>query len=486
MYSLRFSSFVPKLRSIAVVFVIWCSLCTVLRSEEIPEALSKVPKSRLTAEMIAAYKAIPAIVTIQGDKIEEATPGSKDGAKSFNGMGTGVLIDPRGYVVTNQHVIEGIRNLKVTVHENSEKREYSAILIERDLDTDLAVIKINSNKAFPVVKFGRSNDVYLAETVLAIGNPYGYKFTVTKGIVSGLDREVPVNDMLLYRNAIQTDTAINPGNSGGPLLNLDGEMIGINAAIRQGAECIAFAIPVDLVLEASGKLISKMTNRFVYHGIQFSSKSSPGSLLVASVDPGSPAASAGIQAGDVLKSGDEGYFEQKLDFYRSLIDKKANDNWHLTLVRDHDEMSVEVALANPARSGIGNPYANRANPNQANPVRQNSLDMPSEPKDDIVWDTFGIQVVSMPKDEYQKTYAKYKSRFPYGAVVVKSVKPGGLFQKKGVAVGDVLVGVHEWSTTSQDDMKYIAEEWQSLSQLGSVSLWLFRNGAHYHQNIPIE
>ena len=146
-------------------------------------------------------------------------------------MGTGVVIDSRGYILTNYHVVEGVRNIEVTVSDGTQT---IAELVAHDHATDLAILKISIGRSLPVIKIGTSSDLMLAETVAAVGNAYGYEHTVTVGIISQLGRTVQVNDDQVYKNLIQTDAPINPGNSGGPLINLKGEMVGINVAVRIG------------------------------------------------------------------------------------------------------------------------------------------------------------------------------------------------------------------------------------------------------------
>jgi serine protease Do len=150
-------------------------------------------------------------------------------------MGTGVVVDARGYVVTNYHVVEGVRRIEVTL---ASGKTTSASLVSHDPRTDLAVIKVEHDSPLPVITIGTSSDLMIGETVLALGNAYGYEHTVTRGIVSALHRDVEVSRTQRYDDLIQTDASINPGNSGGPLLNINGEMIGINVAVRAGAQGI--------------------------------------------------------------------------------------------------------------------------------------------------------------------------------------------------------------------------------------------------------
>ena len=183
-------------------------------------------------------------------------------------MGTGVVIDERGYVLTNHHVVDGVREIQVTLADGKHR---TAKLLARDPDTDLAVIKLDleAGERLPVITIGTSSDLMPGEPVIAVGNAFGYENTVTRGIISALHRAVQVSDAQFYEDLIQTDASINPGNSGGPLLNIDGEMIGINVAVRAGAQGIGFAVPVDKAIDVAGELIAKTAAKKSWHGVTF-------------------------------------------------------------------------------------------------------------------------------------------------------------------------------------------------------------------------
>lgn len=185
---------------------------------------------RRTAIVRAIESCRDSVVNIHGEKV--VTDESSDDERRVNGMGTGVIIDCRGYAVTNFHVVDGVRDIEVTL---ASGRTVAARLISHDRRTDLAVIKIDSATPLPVINTGTSSDLLIGETVLALGNAFGYEHTVTRGIISALHRNVDVNPTQRYEDLIQTDASINPGNSGGPLLNINGQMIGINVAVRAGA-----------------------------------------------------------------------------------------------------------------------------------------------------------------------------------------------------------------------------------------------------------
>jgi S1-C subfamily serine protease len=152
-----------------------------------------------------------------------------------NGMGTGIVVDPRGYLITNHHVIDEVSVLRVKLADGTQTH---ATVIARNPEIDLAIIKIETSQALPVMPIGTASDLMLGETVIAIGNAYGYEHSVSLGIVSAVKRDVSLNKEMSYKGLIQTDAAINPGNSGGPLVNINGELVGVNVAIRAGAQCI--------------------------------------------------------------------------------------------------------------------------------------------------------------------------------------------------------------------------------------------------------
>ena len=181
-----------------------------------------------------------------------------------NGMGTGIVIDPRGYLITNNHVVEDVHLLRVRLHDGTT---LPAKVIAKDADADLAILKIDPLKPLPIIALGTSSDLMLAEPVIAIGNAFGYEHTVTTGIVSALKRDVTLNKEVSYKSLIQTSAGINPGNSGGPLLNVHGELVGVNVAIRAGAQNIAFALPIDNVLKTVAEMLSVRRRTGQSHGL---------------------------------------------------------------------------------------------------------------------------------------------------------------------------------------------------------------------------
>jgi len=295
------------------------------------DAAASISASRHNAITRAAAevgRAVTAVSIVQ-TRVVQTRPGLDDFWSQFffprfyreqvRSMGSGVIVTPDGYVLTNEHVTSGADSIWVTL---SDGRTLAAQLIGSDHQTDLAVLKVDA-ESLPSVRLGNSDALLIGEWAIALGNPFGYllddsKPTVTVGVISALDRDVKraPDDNRIYRKVIQTDAAINPGNSGGPLVNADGELIGINSFIfssSRGSEGIGFAIPVNQARVVMADLIRYGELRPAWIGVRLQARAGPSGpdgrvhgVVVAAVLPDSPAERTGIQAGDViLKAGDD-------------------------------------------------------------------------------------------------------------------------------------------------------------------------------------
>jgi len=271
--------------------------------------------ARRTPVVAVVQKAAPAVVNISAQStVREADPffgmfglGTERQAQS---LGSGLIIDRNGIVVTNAHVIEGASKITVTLLDG---RELEADLLGSDRDADIAVLKVKAN-GLPALPLGRSSDLMIGETVIAIGNPFGLSNTVTTGVLSAMGRTIPSErGERLFTDFLQTDASINPGNSGGPLVNINGDVIGINSAIISGATGIGFAIPADRArrvvddLLRFGELQPLWTGaRLVTVDPELARRYGLGAVrrgaLVLKVSPGSPAAEAGLREKDVIVS----------------------------------------------------------------------------------------------------------------------------------------------------------------------------------------
>ena len=363
------------------------------------------------------------VVNLRGRKTVRSTDSVGDTVKQVNGMGTGVVIDPRGYVLTNYHVVEGVKNIEVTTSDGTRT---TAKLVAHDNATDLAVLKISVGRPLPVIRIGTSSDLMLAETVAAVGNAYGYEHTVTVGIISQLGRTVQVNDQQVYENLIQTDAPINPGNSGGPLLNLKGEMIGINVAVRIGAQGIAFAIPVNDAMTVAAKLMKQIIDRQVYHGLEAKTRfvNNQPVVIVNHVSPGSPADEAGIRTGDQLLGLNQVSLKNELDLHRSLLGKRIRE-----------EVNFKVRSGKSVREVA---------------LRLNKRELP---KRDVAWEQLGIRVIPASDAEMRGRHPNYNR-----GLRITGIKPGSPADLEGILEGDVLVAMHGWKTESVANLLYILEQ----------------------------
>ncbi len=396
-------------------------------------------ETRRTAIVQAIEKARDSVVNIHGQKLIANTDEETGGElRRVNGMGTGVIIDPRGYIVTNYHVVEGVRRIEVTL---ASGRTTTATLLSHDPRTDLAVIKIPAEASLPVIDVGTSGDLMIGETVLALGNAFGYEHTVTRGIVSALHRSVEVSRTQRYDDLIQTDASINPGNSGGPLLNIDGEMIGINVAVRAGAQGIGFAIPIDRAMVIVTELISSERIDKTWHGIVGKQGSSPG-LVVETVHRESPAESAGVRAGDVITQIADVVVSSQLDVERAMLGHKAGDSVLVSVNRDGEETKIEVPLAAARPQAMG--------------------------QGERCWHELGLKVEPMAAAKVQRLQSRYR-----GGLLVTSVRSGGPAGDQGIREGDILVGLHVWETISPDNIVYVLDKARE-DNLGQLKFYVLR------------
>lgn len=406
--------------------------------------------------IVKAYQQVrPSVVNIRGEKTL-TTPGPEvpagEAGRRVNGMGTGVIIDPRGYIVTNFHVVDGVREIQVTLDDG---QRYIARLLARDTETDLAVIKIEAPQSLPVVTLGTSSDLMPGETVIAVGNAFGYENTVTRGIVSALHRAVQVSDAQFYDDLIQTDAPINPGNSGGPLLNIDGQMIGINVAVRAGAQGIGFAIPVDKVLDVAAQLMAASRATALWHGVELPhGPAQAQGLRVQGVEPESPAAESGLQPGDLVESVEGEAIERSIDFERALMDHKPGDALNVEIVRDGEPLALTLVLAGRA------------------------AEVP--PAADPIWDVFGLGLETIPAQTFRQ---QFKTRYR-GGLLVEAVRADGPAAKQGIRKGDVLVGMHVWETISLDNVQYILDR-PDFAAIAPVKFFIIRGSETLYGFMPV-
>jgi serine protease Do len=346
-----------------------------------------------------------------------------------HGLGSGVIISPDGYILTNNHVVGGAEEIHVTL---MDKREFTAKVIGKDAKTDLALIKIDTKGApLPSAQLGNSDGTEVGDWVVAIGNPFGFTLTVTAGIVSAKGRMLGGN----YDDFIQTDASINPGNSGGPLFSTNGQVIGINTAIysRTGTNAgIGFAIPVNLAkhvmdqLKAHGRVIRGWLGVEIQEVTPDLAQSfglaKPQGALVASVDKNGPAGKAGIERGDVIIKFDGKPVEDEHELPVLVADTPINKTIQLELVRNGKHKNVDVTIGELKEAQVQTAKAEEPGTN------------------------WGMQVGAITPDIAQQFHLQGDK-----GVVVRHVAPDSPAADAGIQQGDVILEVnHEKIATVQD------------------------------------
>ena len=424
---------------------------------------------RRSPVVIAVEKSRPAVVNISTTVRERISPflpfSGDDFFKDFfpdlfsreytrSSLGSGVIIDgTKGYILTNQHVIARASEIKVIT---SEKQEYQAKLIGADPRSDLAVLQISARNKLPEIKMGNSDDLMIGETVIAIGNPFGLSHTVTTGVVSAVERSVRSEERI-YRHLIQTDASINPGNSGGPLLNIDGELIGINTAIYQKAQGIGFAIPINKAKRIVKELLRAGKVRPIWLGIEiqeltdalrshFGLPSGRGGVLVNDVMSGSPGAKARLKRGDIIVSVGGIPVKGPGDYRDALAEFTPEDRLEMKVFRGGKFNGV---------------------------VLQPSTFPPSLALN-LVYRRLGIKVGKLSK----RTGGGYGSR---SKVVVKEVRRGSEAGKIGVKPGDLILKVNNMLVSNLDEFKKAISEYFNLP---SINLVIQRGPYAYSLTLP--
>jgi serine protease Do len=352
----------------------------------------------------------------------------------INGMGTGIIIDPRGYIVTNHHVVEDVNFIRVKLADGTS---CTAQVVARSHEQDLALLKIEVNQKLPVMPLGTAQDLMVGETVVAIGNAYGYEHTVSSGIVSALKRDVTLNKEISYKSLIQTDACINPGNSGGPLLNVNGELVGINVAIRAGAQGIGFAIPVDTMVRVVSDMLKLRYRQqtcdglFVRDVLDSSPEGLQRTVVIERVEPGSPAELANLQKGDaIVRLGDVTVL-CSYDVDRALLDRNPGDRVAAVIRRQGQETKTELVLQPADRSKTT--FA------------------------ELAWKKLGIGGSPVNRE----IVARADPRL-HGGLEITQLSPTGAAAQAGIKKGDILVGLgygtngtKQWETLTLDNVAYV-------------------------------
>ncbi len=421
---------------------------------------------RLTPVVRAVQSVAPAVVNITTSQVveENVNPFADLFAQQFGNpmlrdffgrggkrkvtrqsLGSGVIIDGRkALVLTNAHVIAGASSITVRLLDG---REFEAELLGSDPDFDLAVLRLNKAGSLPQAAMGASGDLLMGETVIAIGNPYGFSHTVTTGVISASGRTIR-SDQGTFTDLIQTDAAINPGNSGGPLLNILGQLIGINTAIQANAEGIGFAIPIDKARRVVDELLSKGAVAHVWLGLLaqnldqslagYFNLSSTRGMLVTEVYDGSPGARAGIKPGDVLLSVEGVPVEDREHYLQLLRNYVTGQRLALNLFREGKSLNLT------AEAGA----------------------FPVERVPELAFGRWGLTLAASPQ----------------GALAVSQVRSGSPAQKLGLQPGDLVLKLGGIVLERPEDF---AEAFARYRMRNSLLLLVVRENRRYYVKLLI-
>jgi len=363
-------------------------------------------------------------------------------------LGSGVIIDgKRGFVLTNAHVITQSGNITITL---KDEREFKALVVGADPDSDLAVLKIKTDTPLPDISMGNSDDLMIGETVITIGNPFGFSHTVTTGVISALNRSIKTEERVFY-NFIQTDASINPGNSGGPLLDINGKLIGINTAIYANAQGIGFAIPInkakrilsDLikygeVVPAWTGIILQNIDAKLAHYLQIPEK---GGVVVKEIEHLGPAEKSGIIEGDIILSLNQQPVTSLDDF--TVIMKEISAGQY-----------IEVIIW---KNGEKKPFKIKT---EAYPI---------ENATPLAYKLLGIKVKDLPASSQK-------------GVEIKTLDPNSYLSRIGVAPGDIIRQINDQTINNLEDFKKAIIKYR---QKTSIVILLVRGERGYYISLTL-
>jgi serine protease Do len=358
-------------------------------------------------------------------------------------LGSGVIVDKRGYILTNNHVVE--QATKVQVQLDGDTNKYTAKVVGVDEDTDLAVIKIEASKELPTAKLGNSDGVQVGDWVLAIGSPFGLNATVTAGIISAKDRGGIGGAGHQFQRFLQTDAAINPGNSGGPLVDLSGQVIGINTAIitgSRGYEGVGFALPSSTAINVYNQIISQGRVTRGSIGVSFQEElgtnaitlkelGAPHGVVIMGVEPGSPAEKAGLKGGDVITAVNGKPVKTGNDLVNPIAQSTIGSKVKIDYVRDRTAKETTAVVEDRTR----------VFPTQAGRMsdQQGEEGAPAE---------FGLRVESLTPERASRVGMEGQR-----GVLVTEVDPASFADDLGFGRGDVITEINHEAISSLDDYK---------------------------------
>ena len=417
--------------------------------------ISAASPARRTAVVDAVARIQPAVVSIASEKLAASNARwpfapEESNRSRVSGMGTGVILDSRGFIITNFHVVDRVEGIEVRLHNNTT---LPARVVQADPNMDLAILKVDSPTPLSEAVVGTSSDLMIGEDVITIGNAFGYENTVSVGIISQLGRNVTLSDDQVYRNLIQTDACINPGNSGGPLINIRGELIGINVAVRAGAQGIGFALPIDDVLRSASEMMSTRRLSATWHGLATETrvKNEQIQLIVNQVQSTSPGEKAGIQPGDQIVKIGPIATRNPLDLERALLETRGDKPVPVIVKRNGKETNLSLAVR--------------------------SLSKAQPDAGDQVWWLLGVKT----RPVSSATVAPV-SRDLRGGLYVSEVLPGSSADKSSIMPGDILIGLsvgeRHWETILPDNILHILRQ-PEVTDSPQITYFIVRSNSLY-------
>jgi len=381
------------------------------------------------------------------------------------GTGSGFIINQEGYILTNEHVVHKAEKIKVTL---SDGREFDGKVIGSDTTSDMAIVKIKADH-LPMVTLGDSDKLRVGEIVVAIGNPYGLQQTVTMGVVSAKGRSIPTGiEGHIYRNFIQTDTAINPGNSGGPLLNIKGEVVGINTAIIPYAQGIGFAIPINIAKRNIDDLINLGKVRRSWLGVyiqevtpeiaeQFNLPKDAKGVLVGDVVKDSPAEKSGIKRGDIITKVNNKEVDSPGELQDKIRSIEIGEKANIEVVRDGKEISVVVRIGEmPTVDEEGSEFS----------------------KEKVFSVQTGLKVQTVTPEIAKEVGLPWVK-----GLVITEVIPGSSADDMGLQRGDIILEANRVEVSTVDEWEKVISK---LQPGDTLLLLVFRSGHTYYVPIKVE
>jgi len=377
-------------------------------------------------------------------------------------LGSGLIVDPRGYILTNNHVVDGAEKFAVTLHDGREYKGNDVELVGKDPRTDLAVLRVKTGEDFKAANLGSSEGVNVGEWAIAIGNPFGFEGTVTVGVISAKGRaNVSLREGATQQDFLQTDAAINPGNSGGPLANIDGEVIGINTAISTGtgfSAGVGFAIPIDLAKTVFPQLIDKGKVERGWLGVYIQPLTSDmkealgvdHGLLVSEVMEDSPAEKAGVMARDVIVEFNGRPVASLPDLQGSVAVFPVGKEADLKIFRDGKEKILKVKVGMMPDEVAG-----------AEPVEQ------TKSEEEASW--LGLEVEDFREEE---------------GVIVVNLLPGSASDEAGIAVGDIIRKIDRRDISNVNDYEKARKEHSGSSK--PVLFWVKNRARNRYRFVAVK